>query len=418
VGVATQAEADAVRDALLLTYTYGAVGPVGAHPVSRPALPRGLAEGTFDRISVTFSTNPTGLQDALDNLNTAPRPRVVEIGDSMVHDLDLGAVLGAVVEDGGPNLALSESLVIRATSGNRPIVRLAQPLRLRPVQVVAAGPEAQQALNTHIANLFLRLEGLHLVRGPGFPAGEPLIARAALGSLEIEGCTLDPDGFRNRDGSRAPIETAIALRAGHGFAQPAEAAAFDQTPAVILTRTVSGPALLDPDYTLSVTGSILDAGRGVTDAPENAVAVGAATDPVDGWGAPLTFNGATFFGRVRVEQVDGRGGIFVHALEAHNNQTGCIKFSYVSGVGDRLPQNHACVYGTEARLRFTGEWFGDPAYGQLALEADFSIRERGPGDDQMGAFNFLQEAHKWRNVRIRYREFMPLGVRPLLIPVT
>jgi hypothetical protein len=36
----------------------------------------------------------------------------------------------------------------------------------------------------------------------------------------------------------------------------------------------------------------------------------------------------------------------------------------------------------------------------------------------MGAFGFLLEAHKWRNLQIRYREFMPLGVRPLLIAVT
>jgi hypothetical protein len=36
----------------------------------------------------------------------------------------------------------------------------------------------------------------------------------------------------------------------------------------------------------------------------------------------------------------------------------------------------------------------------------------------MGAFGFLREAHKWRNLQIRFREFMPVGVRPLLIAVT
>jgi hypothetical protein len=36
----------------------------------------------------------------------------------------------------------------------------------------------------------------------------------------------------------------------------------------------------------------------------------------------------------------------------------------------------------------------------------------------MGAFGFLLEAHKWRNLSVRYREFMPVGIRPLLIPVT
>jgi len=71
-----------------------------------------------------------------------------------------------------------------------------------------------------------------------------------------------------------------------------------------------------------------------------------------------------------------------------------------------------------SRSRFVSEIFGDASYGQLKLTSDFRILERGPDDDQMGALGFLTEAHKWRNLQIRYREFMPVGVRPLLIPVT
>ncbi len=106
----------------------------------------------------------------------------------------------------------------------------------------------------------------------------------------------------------------------------------------------------------------------------------------------------------------------MHALEVLNNQVGCIRYSYFSGVGDRLPQNLGCVTGVA--LHFVSELFGEPAYGQLAHASDFRIRERGPQDDAMGAFGFLLEAHKWRNLQIRYREFMPVGVRPLLVPVT
>ena len=64
------------------------------------------------------------------------------------------------------------------------------------------------------------------------------------------------------------------------------------------------------------------------------------------------------------------------------------------------------------------ENFGASAYGQLAHTSDFRIRERGPNDVEMGAFGFLLEAHKWRNIQIRFREFMPVGIRPLLIPVS
>jgi hypothetical protein len=36
----------------------------------------------------------------------------------------------------------------------------------------------------------------------------------------------------------------------------------------------------------------------------------------------------------------------------------------------------------------------------------------------MGAFGYLLESHKWKNVGIRLREYTPIGVRPVLIPVT
>jgi hypothetical protein len=120
----------------------------------------------------------------------------------------------------------------------------------------------------------------------------------------------------------------------------------------------------------------------------------------------------------------------VHRLEVHDNQdshlrsldrgrTGnCIKFSWFSGENDRLPQHHGCVFGSTARLEFTGEWFGRPGYGQIALASDRRIREEGPGSDEMGAFGYLLNSHKWKNINIRLRELMPVGVRVLLIPVT
>jgi hypothetical protein len=100
-----------------------------------------------------------------------------------------------------------------------------------------------------------------------------------------------------------------------------------------------------------------------------------------------------------------------------------------------LPQHHGCVFGPNAALYFTSEWFEQPGYAQLGLTSNKSILQLGPRypdelkdnqfrptqwavPDAMGAFGFLLEAHKWINLQIRFREFMPVGVRPLLIPVT
>ncbi len=420
IGVNTSDEGNALVDHLLLTYTYGAVGAVGAHPISRPPSSQEWNGEPVDLREVNFHQNPNGLQDALDNIHSSPSPIVIEIHDSMTHELDISAIGGTIDEDGGPNLQLNRSLIIRAADNQRPIIKLAQPLRFRPANVKGANDDEQKQFDAVMANLTVRLEGLYLTRGDTFPAGEPLLARAALHSLEIIGCTLDPGGFKELDGARAPIHPSIRLKKPYGFTDPDDEEAFNQTPEIILQRTVTGPLFIDTGYLLFLTDSIIDAGSGVNDdsATASFSVSGAGVDPSDSWGPSTQVNGITVFGRMRVESISGRGGIWVHTLEVLNNQKGCIRFSYFSGNGDRLPQNLGCVKGTEARLLFVSEIFGNPAYGQLAHTTDFRIRERGPNDDDMGAFGFLLEAHKWRNIQIRYREFMPVGVRPLLIPVT
>ncbi|OGO54589.1 MAG: hypothetical protein A2V85_03025 [Chloroflexi bacterium RBG_16_72_14] len=419
VGVASGAEAAALRRDLRLGFTTGAAGPVGAQPHDRPDAPEAWNHEPFDAVRLVdgHGSGPT-LADELGGLDTAARPVIVEIADSLVHDLDLATVAGTVLEDGGPNLALARTVIVRAANGERPIIRLAQPLRVRPAAVVAASPKDQRELDERNQHLALRLEGLFLTRGEGFPAGSPLIARAALNRLELHGCTLDPGGWRERDGTRTAVQASIALHAGHGFAQPADATAFRETPVIEVRRAIVGAILADDDYTLELWDSIVDAGAGPAD-PPGALAVGNATDPVNGWAPPVTVARVTFLGGARVERIEeASGAIWTQSLLVHDDQVGCIRLSYLSGAGDRIPRNVECVRGTDARLRFTSVAFGDPGYGQLARTTDFRVLERGPGDDEMGAYGFLREAHKWRNLQVRFREFMPLGIRPLLVPVT
>lgn len=349
-------------------------------------------------------------------------PVVIEIMDSRIYDLDISAITGAVDEDGGANLPLNRSLIIRAASNQRPIIRLVHPLRFRPKKVIGANEEEQKQLDAAISRLTVRLEGLYVTRGNAWKDKEPLIARVALHRLEIINCTLDPGGSRKLDGTaegtRTEIYPSMNLREPYGFANPQEEFVFKETPEISVQRSITGPLLIDTGYELFLTDSIIDAGKGVQVTLGDGFAVSGTGDPANKWGPPTTISGITVFGRMRVESISGRGGIWVHALEVLNNQKGCIKFSYFSGKGDRLPQNIGCVKGTEASLRFVSEIFGESAYGQLADTTDERIRESGSNNDAMGAFGFLLEAHKWRNLQIRYREFMPIGIRPILIPVT
>lgn len=416
IGLDTVAQADqlivadgaGLRARMFVSFTYGAPGPVGAHPVTRrfavsPSAP------AIDERHVGDVAGGLTLQAALADLDVAGAPVVIEIHDSLVHRIDLALLPGTAI-DGTVSLRLAQSLTIRAAGEHRPIVLLAQPLSLRPVTAAAATPFAPQ----------VRLEGLYLApdQAAPFPAGQALIDRAAVARLEIVGCTLAPGGHSLRDGSRAPMQAALRLANGYGFASAGDVNDFVPTPDIVIQRSITGTLALDQRYRLDLQDSIVDAGLGFNDAASGAFAIAAATDPASGWGAALNFDGLTCFGPVRVAAVGGLGGIFTQRFAVLDNQHGCVKWSAFSGDADRLPPNHFCVAASSARIVFSSERFNDAGYAQLARETDRRVRELGPADDAMGAFGFTLEAHKWTNLQVRLREFMPVGVRPLIVPVT
>jgi hypothetical protein len=452
IGVSNDARADALVNDLLLTFTYGAPGPVGAHPISYEALPKefeNVTEATVNRRDPARQLEAV-LKKALEDVRALvvgggdpPPAIVIEIEDSRTHPLDLNALNAAdrVNEGGLISILLHCPLIIRSSDNQRPIVELARPLGFRPAKVVGANAAEQKILDARMDALFVRLEGLYIARGENFasalPVAQrpflPLIARAALNRLEILSCTLDPGGFRYFNGNRAPRLAGIIVREPYGFANAQDELIFKQTPEILIQRSISGAIFTDEGYRLCVSDSIVESIP--VSVPQSAgpakvfpFAIGGATDRAAGYSCPTVVENVTILGRVRVTTIEGSGAIFTGVLEAFDQQVGCLKYSYFAddtmsppppdAVKNRLPQHFACVFGDTARLLFTSEYFGSPAYCQLSLECDPRILEQGVGNDQMGAFNFLSEAHKWRNLKIRFREFMPVGIRPLLIPVT
>jgi hypothetical protein len=422
-------QAEPLRQGLLVSATHALAGPTGAQPLrKRTPLPATWpADQSVEIRQVNWFDDPLALQKALDNLPDRTRSLVIEITDSQTHELDLGAVLGIGDEAGTLSLRLAQSLWIRSAPGERPVIRLRQPLRFRPTQVSGAG-----AVNVELLEVVL--EGLYLTRAAGFAASDALTMQAAIGQLRVLGCTLDPGGGLVLDGSptgsRMPIRTALRLTNDYGLL-PAEVGDFNQVPALMLSRCIAGPLAIDTGYVLALTDSIVDAGSGIAAPLPAALAIGAASgDPELEWGPDLVIQGLTVFGRTRVQTARGESGIFVHRLEVHDNQDShalevsvgqrgsCLKFCCFSAEHDRLPQHFGCVLADEARLRFTSEWYGRPGYAQLRPDCDRRIREGGSNSDEMGAFGYLLNTHKWKNIAIRLREFMPVGVRPVLIPIT
>ena len=414
MGANAAAEADPLAAGVFVSITHGFAGAVGAQPITRLAAPTHWQQQTVTLVVIdTLHTPGVTLQQALANLHQITQPLIIEIRDSLVHDLDIALVTGSALEGGVRTLRLGRSLWIRAADRERPVIRLVRPLAFRPDDVLSAGAEALMDL------LVVRLEGIYLTRAAAFPAAAALIARAALNQLQVQACTLDPGGVVALNGARGAIRESLRLDETYGFAAPAEQAAFDQTPEIIIERSICGPMAMDAGYRLDANDSVIDAGSGVA-AGTPAQAVFAATgNSESAWGPSVSFSGLTCFGRLRVTGAAGRGGLFVHSLQVLDTQSGCIKFSrFQSTPNNRLPSHHGCYFGDGTDLHFSAETFGRPDYARLERDSDAHVLEQGPGNDEMGAFGFQLDSHKWKNLQIRYREYMPVGVRPVLVTVT
>ncbi len=424
-GAATAPEETALKTKFFASVTHGASGDrsgrgVGAQPENRPnaatiwnVIPHKVSGFGVDTKKV--------LRDALDAVQGSNLPVIIEIQDSLTYELDISLMTNIGSDHGTKVFCLKANLWIRAADGQRPVINLVKPLGFRPASV---DDEAGRLL---MQSLEVRLEGLYITRAAGF-SGPALINRAALNRLQIDGCTLDPGGtmLENLSG-RNPALTSLALANDFGFARQtsdgeAEWQAFTQEPEIVMTHTISGSLMLDSSYHLNTEAVIVDAASGVADGVAEAVApyaIAAATNPDTEWGPHLTIKGVTVFGRVRVASADGEGGIFVRRLQVHEHQTGCLHLSYFRGDNDRLPPHVGCVFGRGGlRLQFTSEIFGRPAYAQLQRNCDSHIIEQGPGSDEMGAYGYLNNTHKWKNMAIRLREFTPAGCKAVLIPVT
>lgn len=415
-GVDTAPEAAALENFLLVTWTYGTPGPVGAQPGANLIEPTSWLGPVYQTITADYRTDPHALEKALGNLGAATGPVLIEIDDSMTHTLDLSLVAGVNLADGVPSLQLQFPLMIRSTAGNRPVIRLQNhSLAFRPLTVVAGGGQTQPQVDAQVASLKVLFEGIH-IDGGGLPAGTPLVARAALPAIEFVRSTLAPGGGVRLDGTREAMVPALGLDARFGFTSDAEFDAFQPDPKITIYRSIAGPIEMESEYLLQIQDSIVDGGAGPGEDGSAAIAIGSQADPLHGWGPVTSIGGVTVFGRARVRSATGSGGIFCHALEAQDNQKGCLRFCWFAPEANRLPQNFGCVTGVT--LQFTATAFGAPGYGQLGLDSAEAVLQKGPGSDEMGAFGFRLNSHKWRNLQIRFREFMPAGISPVVVPVT
>jgi hypothetical protein len=173
----------------------------------------------------------------------------------------------------------------------------------------------------------------------------------------------------------------------------------------------------------SITGPILTEGPGrieslivrdsIVQAAEPAPGV-LALSLVDG---NATLSRSTLLGGARVHRVDASECILHDVVEASDRQQGCVRFS-AWAQGSRIPRQYESVMVERRASLFASRDFGRPEYAQLLDTAGGALTAGAEDGSEMGAFWREQSALKERALLIKYQEFLPLGLEPVVIHVT
>jgi hypothetical protein len=138
----------------------------------------------------------------------------------------------------------------------------------------------------------------------------------------------------------------------------------------------------------------------------------------------VTLIRSTVLGELAVHVLDASESILNDVATVENTQDGCVRFTAWS-TGSVLPRRYESVETAPRSPMFTSRTFGQPGYAQLLETADqarvagaTSIAEGAQNGSEMGAFSREKNAIKQRSLSIKYDEFMPLGLIPVVTNVS
>jgi len=141
--------------------------------------------------------------------------------------------------------------------------------------------------------------------------------------------------------------------------------------------------------------------------------------------ATVQLERVTVLGRIAAQRLSCSDSIMRDFAAVNDAQDGCVRFSaYASGSVIASPYESVPI-PAHAPL-FTSDSFGRPGYAQLLDSADASIVAGGGGSissgaengSEMGAFCADLNPLKEQGLLVKYTEYMPLGLAPVIVHVT
>jgi hypothetical protein len=357
-----------------VTYHYGFSSAIGACPIDRRIVNNLTIAIPLPKVSLV------GGGDIRNNLvNLAPTGSLI-LEDSLTY---------TKIGDVGSTTPI-KSVILIATNKARPVIRPPE-AELNPTIWTFTGE----------ADSELVLEGLLI-------SGIEIVLNGKFKSVTFNNCTLDPGEF---DGNKY-VEAADGK-----VLNPSRLRIEAQIESLIIDRCIIGLIAtrnIGSIEHLNINDSILQTFE--TDLVINLN------------GGEVNLERCTLLGSAKVHKLEATECIFNDIVTVDNPQQGCVRFSAWC-TDSRIPRPYESVEIPVKYPLFISRIFGHPGYAQLQLDADTAIISSTGGGkptilagaqngSEMGAFAGEKNAIKERSLRVKYEEYMPLGLAPVIIYVT
>ena len=250
-------------------------------------------------------------------------------------------------------------------------------------------------------------------RRPHVLSGLSVVGTAPVGSLRPGGLVVD--GLLIEGVTSVLPGHLGSLRLAHTTVVPA--------PAVDVLSVAANPVAGQDNAELHVTLERVITGR--IGAAETIAGLSIRESIVDGQLPDAPAGVAITAGDLDVQASTVLGSMAVRTLHAGNylatgivtverRQVGCVRYSYVPP-GSLVPRRFHCqppdgADATRIVPRFTTTRYGDPAYAQLATDGPAELATTAEGEGEIGAWHFLHQPQRLRNVRTSLEEYLRLGL--------
>ncbi|HXM58321.1 MAG TPA: hypothetical protein VOB72_23170, partial [Candidatus Dormibacteraeota bacterium] len=192
-----------------------------------------------------------------------------------------------------------------------------------------------------------------------------------------------------------------------------------------LCRAIAGAVVVvDGAAAVRLADTIVDA----VPAPGDVVApIAIAAEAV-----PARIDASTVAGATRAQTLDASDSLFTGPVTIARRQTGCVRCCFLPA-GSTTPRRFRCQPDTaiartgapaEALVRarlapaFTSLDYGSPGYAQLLDTVAAELRTGAADGSEMGAFSFLKQPQRERNLVAALDEYLPAGLDAGIFHVT